>query len=435
MAKFFHRHRETAFAVVAYGLVISLAMTITGIDLFITLLYLLVLAELYFTPTRLVLPRYVIGAVLLFLFAAFISAIANPNPLGNLGRLHEYFRLFVPFTLPFSLPHVNLRKLFITYLVMITIIGLYGLAQYFSGVDFFTKGGAKSVYHVYNVYRATGNFSTPLTYAGMLLISFSVFASLFLSSRGSMQWSSLWGSLISAQGIIVSQTRGYIVAMVVTVLTLQLQLKKRILLLVLLVEVVAIGVAGANFISNKGGPMVLHRLLSTSINTNTEKIRLRYWEAGITAIKENPILGVGTGNNRKILPYMKAIKEKYHDTKFPIVDNLHNIYLQILFEVGILGFLPYLAIWLGLIWWSIQCLRSSEISAPLERSILWANIGGMIGIMIAGLFENNFIDGEVQASMFVLIGFAIFIWQRKTEGLSSVPLESANTGTREPTTG
>ena len=39
-----------------------------------------------------------------------------------------------------------------------------------------------------------------------------------------------------------------------------------------------------------------------------------------------------------------------------------------------------------------------------ENSILWAGIAGVCGFMVAGLFENNFRDGEVQAILLILMG-------------------------------
>jgi hypothetical protein len=47
-------------------------------------------------------------------------------------------------------------------------------------------------------------------------------------------------------------------------------------------------------------------------------------------------------------------------------------------------------------------LRTNNFT--FENSILWAGISGVCGFMLAGLFENNFRDGEVQAMLMILMG-------------------------------
>ena len=47
-------------------------------------------------------------------------------------------------------------------------------------------------------------------------------------------------------------------------------------------------------------------------------------------------------------------------------------------------------------------LRTNNFT--FENSILWAGISGVCGFMVAGFFENNFRDGEVQAMLMILMG-------------------------------
>ena len=82
---------------------------------------------------------------------------------------------------------------------------------------------------------------------------------------------------------------------------------------------------------------------------------------------------------------------------------VHNIYLQTWINYGLFGFLGYLCILAIFLW---QCIGSLSRTIPYsyENSILWAGIAGVCGFMVAGFFENNFRDGEVQVMLLILMG-------------------------------
>ena len=60
------------------------------------------------------------------------------------------------------------------------------------------------------------------------------------------------------------------------------------------------------------------------------------WKAGLRMIADHPILGVGAGN-------FKPMTRKYADVKNPYVSMAHNTYLEMLAELGIVGFAFFIA--------------------------------------------------------------------------------------------
>jgi hypothetical protein len=68
--------------------------------------------------------------------------------------------------------------------------------------------------------------------------------------------------------------------------------------------------------------------------------RFEYWKAAVNIIKENKILGVGTGD------VAEAYKEQYERMKSPLSENFrkraHNQYLTIAVTLGIFGFICFL---------------------------------------------------------------------------------------------
>ena len=75
---------------------------------------------------------------------------------------------------------------------------------------------------------------------------------------------------------------------------------------------------------------------------------------------------------------------------------VHNIYLQTWLNYGIIGFLAYLGIVFGFLLICILSLR--RVEPQVGKAIFWGALAGVSGFMVAGVFENNFRDGEVQLS-------------------------------------
>ena len=132
------------------------------------------------------------------------------------------------------------------------------------------------------------------------------------------------------------------------------------------------------------------------------------WETGIAAIKDHFWLGIGYNNDSVVMPaYRKiAIKRTGHRFQNNAGTGVHNIYLQTWLNYGLIGFLGYLSIILIFLAQSIRTLfRTTRFS--FENSIVWGSIAGVCGFMVAGFFENNFRDGEVQAMLLILMGLSL----------------------------
>ncbi len=100
-------------------------------------------------------------------------------------------------------------------------------------------------------------------------------------------------------------------------------------------------------------------------NKNKEVIdgsgREKYWQAAIEDIKKNPLLGIGLGN-WKLMPKEELIgtssKKNYFYPK-----RVHNDFLQVFSEVGFLGFLIYVALYIV-----IFCFLLKRIYNNLKES-------------------------------------------------------------------
>ena len=120
----------------------------------------------------------------------------------------------------------------------------------------------------------------------------------------------------------------------------------------------AIGI-NQTFLSDKGAD-ALARASTISAGTNDGSVnqRIRYYEDVLTHLTSNPIFGVGLGNWK-----IKSIDYDSKEIKGYIVPyHAHSDFIQLGAELGIIGFLLYLGIFLWAIYYVYHLIRFSSIS-------------------------------------------------------------------------
>ena len=113
------------------------------------------------------------------------------------------------------------------------------------------------------------------------------------------------------------------------------------------------------YLSSKGADAI-SRAATISISTNDGSVnqRLRYYEDVLTHLSSNPIFGVGLGNWK-----LKSIEYDATDILGYVVPyHAHSDFIQLGAELGIIGFILYLAIFLLAIYFSYNIIRNSKLS-------------------------------------------------------------------------
>ena len=113
------------------------------------------------------------------------------------------------------------------------------------------------------------------------------------------------------------------------------------------------------FFSDKGAD-ALARASTISAGTNDDSVnqRLRYYEDVLTHLSSNPIFGVGLGNWK-----IKSIDYDSEDIVAYVVPyHAHSDFIQLGAELGIIGFLLYLGVFLWAIYYVYFLIRFSSIS-------------------------------------------------------------------------
>jgi len=91
--------------------------------------------------------------------------------------------------------------------------------------------------------------------------------------------------------------------------------------------------------------------ISRTINKGSTSTRISAFEQGWFAFKENPLYGVGLGNSKNHLSQKNSDKNNVSD--YPT--GLHNLFLEIIVEQGVIGFTLFLLLLARIVHLNITC--------------------------------------------------------------------------------
>lgn len=320
------------------------------------------------------------GLYVLWLVA---SILASYEPVISLRATSELFSLT---TLVLGLGLVRddrqARRLVDGLVAVAAGIALSGLGQYLLGY-----GGLDN--------RIRGPLSHYMTFSGVLVVADGLLlARLALPGRGrgGGRWAWRWVALVVINvALLGSLTRSAWVGLVAALLVLALVRAPRWLALVPVVVVLFFLLAPVP---------ILHRVVTiTDLTDESNYDRICMAQAGLEMVAERPLFGLGPDLVKRRYPiYRHATAPRY------TVPHLHDSFLQLAAERG----LPALAAYLAMMGIAIaaawrRLAREGGIRGP-RADLFFGTVLALVAFNVAGLFENNWGDTEVQRLvLFVLV--------------------------------
>jgi O-antigen ligase len=357
--------------------------------------------------------------ILVLILGAVVSSLFSGNPLVSFSYFRSFWRFGLPFLVFFALYRRNLDRYLQITAIISGLIGIYSIVQFQTGLDILRSKGLQEEYRALEgIWYAVGLFSHHLTYGGVSLLLFSLFTpnianrELPLRKRGIYAFGAVFN--LTAMAICMGRSiwLGGITAIGLLVLFF-LGVKRSLLLIAVTVLGLSIFIGheisrdGAFFKHNAVG-----RRIASAVSAEQNRDRLLMWQAGIDAIRDHPLLGLGPNQHERLQPYYDRIAEAHqHEYQHSARVGVHNIYLQNWIDFGLIGLSGHLIWWLGLlIAIARQLWRHPE--RVHDNRYLIGCLAGLAGIMTAGMFENNIRDGEVQTTIFVVMGIALVLLKR-----------------------
>ncbi len=306
------------------------------------------------------------------------SIAASFDPVASVSGLRELFTLAaLPLAPLLVRGEREVRRLVDSLIVVGALMAGAGLVQYLAGY-----GGLER--------RIRGPFSHYMTFSGLLLIcDLLLIAGLGPGSRRRGVWR--WAALVVINvALLGTLTRSAWVGLGLT-LTLYLLIRAPRWLLAY--------VPAALLLAFLAPPRILERVSSiTDLQDHSNYDRVCMLEAGATMVAERPLFGMGPEMvERRYAIYRPPSAPRYE------VPHLHNSFLQLAAERGLPTLAAYLALLAGsaAVAWR-RYVREGGKAGP--RADLY--IGMLLALLafnLAGLFENNWGDTEVQRPALFLL--------------------------------
>jgi O-antigen ligase len=344
----------------------------------------------------------VVGVAGLYLALLVAATIASRNPAQSLSSLSEIMHFGTLLLAVVGLRgERRIRGLVDALILLGAVVALSGLLQLLAGYGSIDR-------------RIRGPFSHYMTFAGILLmLDLLLVARLLLRSErqpghGPTPWldrpAVAWSAVVVINlALVVSLTRSAWLALVLALAALFGTVRPRLLL--------ALPPAAVLFLVLAPVPIVNRVLSIADLSDASNYDRIAMAEAGTRMIAEEPLLGVGPDQVRRLYPL-------YRDPSAPrlLTPHLHDSYLQVAAERG----LPALACYLALFGIAARVawkgFRAGQGRAAGTADLHLGSLAALVGFSIAALFENNWGDTEVQRLVLFLLAVPFCLEAGASEG-------------------
>ncbi len=360
---------------------IFLPFSISGISISVSLLFLGYLV-LCFTNKKIVFPsepevRNIIYLIIIFVLIMIVSTIFSSDKISSVKRtitVAGYFIIFVGLS---SFEDKNFVKKCLKIFVLLCVIhSVYAIVQYFTGIDIVHKG-----YQKYSrVIGIVGHFNS---LAGILGLVFPIVVSFFYFLERKKVLNLVY-SIILLAGIVLTFTRGIWLGTFFAFLVLSFLFDKRLVFFILLFSILIFLI-----------PQTKKRILST-FESGNQTTRIYFLKETPKLVLKQFVLGYGPDSFRKVF------YEHYPD--FPEQGHFHphNMYLHILFELGILGLLTFLVLFYKILEWLIKTYYLSQ--EKFVKSLTLGTIGSVIVFLVYGFVDEPFRAHFAPYVLFFLLG-------------------------------
>ncbi len=379
--------------------------------------------------------------VILWILTILLSALLCKYGIkSGIKGLEKAWLIFLFFGLVNAPENMKKYRVLIIHLFVVGCLFAFvvTLIQFLTGEDIF-RPNAEALPFIESVgYRARGPFSNPLTSAGYFCLLSTFFISFLFEPKAikvRMKILLFVGILLSFAIIFMCFSRLYFVAFFLGFLFILSMKSFKGLLISWIVFSICMALIlliprnnfEENYHSIEFYPKKIYDSSEKPIYINTLKItshyseinRIREWYIALKTWTENKIFGCGPGPDC----YFAETEQLRVETKCFKKLHAHNVCLQVLAETGIVGFAFFGLMWIIIIYVLfkkfrhiiINCREKTKILKSVEEKLIaqdrafFHGILGMLFVLFfAGLFENNFLDVEIQILIWFFLAMALW---------------------------
>ena len=326
--------------------------------------------------------------VLLFALASLLAVADAYDVSHSYKSLKRLLEFLIFFWVLNCVRENNLRNsLSLVLIASATLAGLFGLYQYWQDL---------TINEVESLNRPEGSLSTYMTFAGLLMLVGVLALAWVMFQKPRQRW--VWTSIgIITLALLLTLTRqawfGFLIGSVFLVSVW----RKKMLLLLPIMLLVVYTVSPLS---------VQTRILVPFLGMDrTFETRTNLWQVGWEIFKDYPLTGCGFRCVDLIYnQYPDPLYEKTHDLRRSVkyLRGMHNNFMQLAVDTGILGLTAWLGIWVC--FFRLLYHRAKAIKKdPQERWAIYGSAAAVLAFLAGGFFESNLYDSEVAMVLYFIM--------------------------------
>ncbi|MCD6417248.1 O-antigen ligase family protein [bacterium] len=385
---------KSALDVIAYAFFFFAPWTIAGTQGALVIGIALATLMLMLYPSTAIKTARLLLFIVLYYVAYFIANMFSGNFYSSMSSLlNEWLPLTVIFWGVLDWDEKKIKRGIDIFVSVAAIFSVCAIVQHFWGWNFLRGKPLEPIEHFY---IALGPYNEHLTFGGAyFLISFFILGYLLSKAEKNVLRKKLYWAffVISSMAVVFSYSRSIWIAMVFSAIVAASFAGRRAVMWTVGIIAAAFGSFLAFF------PSVLWRvstLFNPSFGSNVNRIVL--WKTALNMIKHSPIVGLGSG------AFVRRFDEFFAGGYCPIRGHPHSDILNILVEAGIIGLIAYTGIFVVFFRASYRAVKDGS---GVWKGYAMGAIVATAGIILAGLFECNFVNDEIEEILFFILSVGV----------------------------
>lgn len=249
-----------------------------------------------------------------------------------------------------------------------------------------------------HILRVGGPLNDPMTFAHGIGLLVMFLVGYFAKMKSLLNKYIILSICIMLVAVLMTLTRGVWIAVIASfAVYFFIQSWRHVILF--FTAVLVLGISGYVFSSTFRSR--IDQAIQFKTSYDTERVVL--WETNWYMFKNNPVFGIGYGENKH------RIREFYDILNVPVGQfegNAHNQFLNFLAGTGIVGLIFYLAWIFTNLYWAFRLFRNPMVSLQ-EQALGFGSFLAQIVFVVGGLTESNFEHSKIKTivSFFWAISF------------------------------
>lgn len=240
--------------------------------------------------------------------------------------------------------------------------------------------------------RVYSTLENPNNYAEFIVLTFPV-SLVFCANIVDRRWKTLsLAALVFPVGaLLMTYSRSCWVSFALTVVVFLALWDKRLLPLIPVAVVLAVPILPDT---------IFNRILTIGNTADSSNMyRVYIWGSVLQMIRDYGLAGIGLGPGN-----FTPIYDLYSHPNASIAPHSHMLYMEIWLEMGVLGIVSFLGMYLGVI---RRGIRSARHADPLLRHVLIACVSSLVGVSFVGAAEYIWFYPRVMFAFFILMGITL----------------------------